>query len=301
MTGWEDASVIEAVEDALRADVLSEQGGSWVASYSFCHALVREAIYSDISMPRRQGLHLRAAAAIQSAGSLDAAAVAAAALHLRFAGPLADQAELIELSLRAGEAAVAVTPGIRPSLIYVRGFDALEDYRQPLAERAKIAERLGVLVHRAGTDLEEALAEAFEWALAAYESLGDRQAAARTHSRLGMHLTTYPATLNVAAGLDHYRRRRIPTHQPSKRRLGYLYVGMAIGAVFGLRTGQLDDASRRALALAEELGDEPLTGWAIYNDRAWWAFDSGRLAESLLLHERIWDIALRLDDVSMGA
>jgi hypothetical protein len=73
-----------------------------------------------------------------------------------------------------------------------------------------------------------------------------------------------------------------------------------MGAIFGLRTGQLDDASRRALALAEELGDEPLTGWACYK-RAWWAFNSGRLAESLLLHERIRDIARRLDDVSMGA
>jgi len=45
MTGWEDTLVIEAVEDALRADILSEGGGSWVASYSFCHALVNSAAF----------------------------------------------------------------------------------------------------------------------------------------------------------------------------------------------------------------------------------------------------------------
>ena len=300
MTGWEDTLVIEAVEDALRAGVLSERGGSWVACYSFRHALVREAIYTDMSMPRRQGLHLRAAAAIQAAGSLDAAAVAAAALHLRSAGPLADQAELIELSLRAAEAAAAVYAWDEAAAHLRDAFEALGRSGRPLAEQAKLAERLGVLVHRAGIDLEEGIGH-LQWALAAYESLGDRQAAARTHSRLGMHLTTYPATLDVAAGLDHYRAAQAEfARQPSKRRLGYLYVGMAMGAVFGLRTGQLDDASRRALALAEELGDEPLTGWASYQ-RAWWAFNSGRLAESLLLHERIRDIARRLDDVSMGA
>lgn len=300
MTGWEDTLVIEAVEDALGAGVLSEHGGSWVATYSFCHALLREAIYSDMSMPRRQGLHMRAATVIQAAGSLDAAAVAAAALHLRLAGPLADQAELIELSRRAGEAAVAVYAWDE-AVTHLRAvFEAQGRSGRPLAERAEIAERLGVLAHRAGTDLEGAIGH-LQWALAAYESLGDRQAAARIHSRLGMHLTTYPATLDVAAGLEHYRAAQAQfARQPSKRRLGYLYVGMAMGAVYGLRTGQLDDASRRALALAEELGDESLTGWASYQ-RAWWAFNSGRLAESLLLHERIRDIARRHDDVSMGA
>jgi hypothetical protein len=140
-----------------------------------------------------------------------------------------------------------------------------------------------------------------EWALAAYLSVGDVQAAARAHSRLGMHLTTYPATLNVAAGLAHYEAAEAElTRQPSKRRLGYLYVGMSMAAIFAVRTGRLEVASRRAHEIAEELGDAPLAGWASYQ-RAWCAFNHGRLADSLSLHEQMRDIAGHLDDVNMGS
>jgi len=300
MTGWQDTPVIEAVEEALRAGVLAERGSSWVASYAFRHALVREALYATLSLPRRQGLHLRAATAIQAVGPLNAAAVAAAALHLRLAGPLADQATVAELSLRASEAAAAVYAWDEAVACQRAALEALERTGAPLAERARVAERLGVMIHKAGTDLRDGIGH-LEWALAIYQSAGDLQAAARAHSRLGMHLTTYPATLDVAAGLAHYQAAEAQlAGQPGGRRLGYLYVGMAMGAVFGVRTEQLATASRRALELAQELGDEPLTGWAGYQ-RAWWAFNQGRLAESLSWHERIRDIAARLGDPRMGS
>jgi hypothetical protein len=116
-----------------------------------------------------------------------------------------------------------------------------------------------------------------------------------------MHLTTYPATLNVAAGLAHYEAAEAElARQPSKRRLGYLYIGMSTAATFAVRTGRLEVASRQAHEIAEELGDEPLAGWASYQ-RAWCAFNHGRLAQSLSLHERMRDIAGHLDDVNMGS
>jgi DNA-binding SARP family transcriptional activator len=300
MTGWEDTQVIEAVEEALQAGVITELAGSWVASYFFRHALAREALYGDLSLPRRQGLHARAAAAIQASGPLDAIGVAATALHLRLAGPLADQARVAELSLRASEAAAAVYAWDEAATHLNAAFMAQERIGAPLAERARLAERLGVLVHRAGTHLREGIVH-LEWALAAYKAVGDVQAAARTHSRLGMHLTTYPATLDVAAGLAHYQAAEAQlAQQPGRRRLGYLYVGMAMAAVFGVRTKQLEVASRRALELAGDLGDEPLAGWASYQ-RAWWSFNRGRLAESCSLHERMRDIGARTGDAGMGA
>lgn len=52
--------------------------------------------------------------------------------------------------------------------------------------------------------------------------------------------------------------------------------------------------------MGESLGDDRLAGWAAYQ-RAWWAFNRGRLGESLALHERVRDTADRLEDVRMGA
>jgi predicted ATPase len=155
ITGWDDEPILEGVEAALRAGILSEGGTSWEASYSFRHALLRQALYATLSLPRRQRLHLRAAEAVQAAGPTDAARVAAVALHLRLAGPLADPAEAVELSLRASEAAEGVYAWDDAVTHLRAAVDLLDRAGGPPAERARLTERLGDLMYRAGVDLEE--------------------------------------------------------------------------------------------------------------------------------------------------
>jgi DNA-binding SARP family transcriptional activator/energy-coupling factor transporter ATP-binding protein EcfA2 len=300
ITGWDDEPLLEGVEEALRAGILSERGASWEASYWFRHALIRQALYATLSLPRRQRLHLRAAEAIEAAGPPDATRVATVALHLRLAGPLADPAKAVELSLRASEAAEGVYAWDDAVSHLRAALELLDRGGGPPAERAGLAERLGDLIYRAGVGLEEGIGH-LRRALAGYLALGDEQAAARTRSRLGLQLSTYPATADVAAALAEFQAAEaVIARQPARRSLGYLYVGMASAAAFGLRTGRLEVASRRALEVGEALGDDRLTGWAAYQ-RAWWAFNRGRLAEGLALHERVRDTAGRLEDVRMAA
>jgi DNA-binding SARP family transcriptional activator/energy-coupling factor transporter ATP-binding protein EcfA2 len=300
ITGWDDEPLLEGVEAALRAGILSERGASWEASYWFRHALIRQALYATLSLPRRQRLHLRAAEAIEAAGPPDATRVATIALHLRLAGPLADPAKAVALSLRASEAAEGVYAWDDAVTHTRAALELLDRGGGPPAERARLAERLGDLIYRAGVGLEEGIGH-LRRALAGYLAAGDEQAAARTRSRLGMHLTTYPGTADIAAALGHFQAAEaVIARGPARPSLGYLYVGMAAAAVFGLRTDRLEVAAGRALELGEALGDDRLAGWAAYQ-RAWWAFNRGRLAEGLALHERVHDSAGRLEDVRMAA
>src|SRR5206468_11823416 len=102
-----DEALAEAVALHL-LDVATEDG---TLSYAFGHALVRETLYDELSLPRRQRLHLRAADAIEAhADSEQALAekVGALAVHLRQAGAAADPERALEWSVRAGEAAFRV-------------------------------------------------------------------------------------------------------------------------------------------------------------------------------------------------
>ncbi len=95
--------VIEALEEAERARLIRFDSNGREARYLFEHELIRRALLADMTVPRRQSLHARIAAALRAVAP---EAYAEIAHHLRHAGSLASAGELGESLTRAAEQAV---------------------------------------------------------------------------------------------------------------------------------------------------------------------------------------------------
>lgn len=136
-----------------------------------------------------------------------------------------------------------------------------------------------------------------ETALEQYRAIGDDAAAASVHSRLGGALCTHHSVMDIPRAIEHFAA--------AERLLGdrkaafHLHRGMAQAAMYGVRTEILGDASRRAYALATELGRRDLAVMASWG-RAWFEFNRGRLGDASAIREAMWATAHELADPYLG-
>ena len=101
----DSAPVIDALDETLRAGLFREEN----RSYHFTHALVRQTVEAELSLPRKQRLHLLAGGAIERAyaGNPDAL-VAELAHHFFQAAPAGVADKAIAYAERAGARAQAI-------------------------------------------------------------------------------------------------------------------------------------------------------------------------------------------------
>ena len=106
--------VAETLEQAIAARVIEESPGS-IGHYSFAHALIREAIYEQLSHTRRAQLHRLIGEAMEAtAGDAPDERASALAHHFSAAG---DTAKAYEYHSRAAAAAQRVY-AIEPALVH---------------------------------------------------------------------------------------------------------------------------------------------------------------------------------------
>jgi class 3 adenylate cyclase/tetratricopeptide (TPR) repeat protein len=283
-----------ALEEARDIQMLLETELDDRPAFTFAHALVRQVLYEELSLPRRQQYHLRAAEAIEAMPTA-VRSIAALAAHYRAAGAAADHQKAIDYSLLAGRAATEVF-AYEESAGHLQGALELIDLHGGDPHlRAQLVGFLGDLMYITGLDMDRGITW-LEEALAIYEELGDEHHAAQMHSRLGRSLSSSPETMDIAAARRHYEAALAVLDQgPPRPSLAYAFTGLAGTHLWGVDTPSGFAASARGLEIAEQLDNEPLWAFAAAI-RCWFLWASGRITEARQLVRTAYEVADRTDN-----
>jgi DNA-binding CsgD family transcriptional regulator/tetratricopeptide (TPR) repeat protein len=240
----EDPASVDHGLRQLLALHLVQPGGDAV-SFDFRHALIRDALYTEISLPRRRLLHQRVARVAAGRGDRDAFVSA----HFEQAG-LAEPAH--RHALRAAREAAALSAHREALELYRRALRNLPGDLPPASYAALLA-ALGA--EAAAADDNEAAIHAFQQARDLWVQAGDALAAAAVvpHLVAVAHL--------VGEGFDG-RVRRLEValdsldRQPGSERVRAQLLG-ALSAAYMLdrRLDQAIDYGERGRAIGEAAGD----------------------------------------------
>ncbi|MGW1160183.1 helix-turn-helix transcriptional regulator [Streptomyces sp. NPDC002513] len=233
LCGRAPATLIEALEESVRAGLLDDDGDDLV----FRHDLLRQAVYVDIPPSARKALHREAAGHLVSAGHQPIDAVP----HI-LRGALPGDEEAVALLRQAADDVLPVTPGLAADLL-TRALELVPSAR-PL--RYAVGEQAIICLTRAGRN-REALA------------IGDRLLAGRppldVFGRLQAALGGTLWNMDLAEQL----RRRAETALATGGAAPEIEARLAALRALALSRGQdlvaARDAGETALRAATAIGD----------------------------------------------
>ncbi len=175
-------ALADAIDQAERAQLIRGRREEHGIQFSFAHELIRQTLYRELSLPRRERLHLRVAEAIErvDSGRLGEQA-AALAHHFRQAGTCADARTTARYLILAGDQARTAS-AFEEAIRYYR--DACERIPDGGKERAEALFKLGSAQRSAG-DWSSAVAS-WDAAAVIYEALADAPGVERTCNALAL-------------------------------------------------------------------------------------------------------------------
>ena len=250
-------ALLDGIEAAARLHLVEADAdtASREPRYRFAHELIRQTLLVGLSMPRRQRLHARVAAAMEEryAGDLEKHAPALAH-HLYEAGARVDEEKTVRVLTLAGDQALE-SGGFEEAL---RSFE-LALSLEPAERDVQAALLWNRGLARRGLGAWDKAIDDWNAALPIFEQLADTPAVARTCRELTLlHIWSAQPAQAVAAA-----RRGLQAVDPgvSAERCRLLGdCGWALGMACEFEAAE--DMVRQSLAMAEELADQRLQGEA---------------------------------------
>jgi len=280
--GAEAPRVVEAVDEAWRARLLTERESRHELRYAFEHALVAECLLAQQSAARRQQTHARVADAILVCTPPGAEPPASTlAFHLLRAGASADPARVAEFAARAGEEASALFAFSEAAELFAAAIEASGRAGAPDPVRdARLRARLSWALGRIG-QVGRAREEA-DAAIDALAAAGDARAVAEvrlaTGQLLGLHAMHREALPYLEAVIDATAASPDVLHGEAMARYAIALDG----------TGEpqpMRSIARRVRTLARRLSSEELEERAHHVERNWYVNHTSDFARALRLTE----------------
>ncbi len=205
-----EAELLDATDEAERAQLVASGPDGSAALLTFTHELIRQALASGLSLPRRRALHVAVAEAIERRHAQDLDAhTAELTLHYSFGGEATQREKLVRYAMLAGR--TATKQHAHPEAVgHFRTALAAKQDQQPDAEAAAILLDLGMALWALSRRDEfwPCLEQAFDY----HVNAGDAVAAVGVAQQLG------PAFF--WPGFPRLAERASPWSNPAQSRKG---------------------------------------------------------------------------------
>ncbi len=310
ISGEGEDALLDALDEALGAQLLAERRGGDESQYDFTHALVRQTLYEGLSTPRRAALHRRIGDALEDlhGGDIERHLGELAYHYSRAAA--GGELKAIEYGRRAGDHALSVYAYDEAIREYERALEAVRIDRE-FGERRRCLVLISLgEAHLCTANVPEARRACGEAATIA-RKLGDAELFAR--AALGYGREWEPDTVPRDA-IALFEEALVMLGPPRSALRARLLAGLANSLYFSTEHERKDALTGEAIAIARDSGDAGALAFALYSrhfvlsgvatieDRLAAATETIELAEqrgdtSMSLQGHAWRVA---DLIEMG-